>query len=589
MNRFRFCTLLLVSLASAKLNHAEAQKLIEGYVLTAETNEPLPFVNIGILGSRYGTLSNDDGSFSLEIPSDMTSKSIIFSYIGYEPLSIPLTKFQGRSDVTVYLNENPNRLDPVIIQSKGLRNLSRKIGNSYSKSSTVITDSLYAGSEFALLIDVVDEETPYEVTRIQFLVVNNTLGSLKARPRFYKVNPKNGQPGKEFTQFNKIVESRITNGWVKVAFEKSVIIEEDFYISLEWIFDKTDRDYIYDRYNELRKNSPEKIQVRQTIVDGQRVKYEDFGGNLYLGWSIGSSLNPSVIRRNKAYIKYNSMGDWNISSAIPAIRVFLTTDIEVTEQAVSSSKTPQLFDQPLYKIIDVDLISKNNTDYKVKSLQKHYEITLSNSTTIDIQTRFNNNQLLINAYNKSEFYQTGYVALSEVYNLTPEVDTIKINLRPGFNNIGNFRISNPNTPYNYNLSAKSSAALSSTTSDSIGLLVKEFTSSRQLPERDKYHALKYFNTQGDTLFMPMNARIFNMVGTESPGYIGQQNTLGILDDQGRAFVFEGEFTLSKELKIGKEIENGQYLGKINSENILIYAYRVVENNQLTSLYINYKQ
>ena len=45
-----------------------SQELIRGQLLDQQTNKPVPYANIGILNANVGTISNEDGNFSINIP-----------------------------------------------------------------------------------------------------------------------------------------------------------------------------------------------------------------------------------------------------------------------------------------------------------------------------------------------------------------------------------------------------------------------------------------------------------------------------------------------------------------------------------------
>ena len=48
-----------------------AQVFVSGLVSTAATGEPLPYVNIGIPNEGVGTVSNEAGYYTLELPEHL--------------------------------------------------------------------------------------------------------------------------------------------------------------------------------------------------------------------------------------------------------------------------------------------------------------------------------------------------------------------------------------------------------------------------------------------------------------------------------------------------------------------------------------
>jgi hypothetical protein len=61
---------------------AHSQILVQGKVMDTN-NRPIPYVNIGILNSTFGTISNEDGSFAMRIPVSHQFDSVLFSALGY--------------------------------------------------------------------------------------------------------------------------------------------------------------------------------------------------------------------------------------------------------------------------------------------------------------------------------------------------------------------------------------------------------------------------------------------------------------------------------------------------------------------------
>jgi len=70
---------------------ASRQISFGGEIQDAETGESLPFAAIWVQNSIMGTISNEDGIFSLQIRASVTNDSILISYLGYQTLTIPLT------------------------------------------------------------------------------------------------------------------------------------------------------------------------------------------------------------------------------------------------------------------------------------------------------------------------------------------------------------------------------------------------------------------------------------------------------------------------------------------------------------------
>ena len=93
-----------------KAKMAGAQRQIQGLVQDAATQEPIPFANIMIAGTKDGTLTDIDGKFKLNVAS--STQQLAVSYLGYEEQVVKL----GNSDqVEVLLNESNQVLSEVVI------------------------------------------------------------------------------------------------------------------------------------------------------------------------------------------------------------------------------------------------------------------------------------------------------------------------------------------------------------------------------------------------------------------------------------------------------------------------------------------
>ena len=124
MNKF---SILLIALFF--IFNADAQNLIKGKVIDAETRESLAFANITFNGIKNkGLISDIDGNFKfIRRPS---IKSIEVSYLGYENKTV---KISSNESVEVALQPSLERLDEVLItntEDPALRVVRKVIANS---------------------------------------------------------------------------------------------------------------------------------------------------------------------------------------------------------------------------------------------------------------------------------------------------------------------------------------------------------------------------------------------------------------------------------------------------------------------------
>ncbi|HKJ43468.1 MAG TPA: TonB-dependent receptor [Sunxiuqinia sp.] len=88
---------------------AYAQNItVKGTVTDAQTNEPIPGVNVVVKGTTSGTVTNVDGVYNLSVPSDGV---LVFSFIGYSPKEFPV---KGKTKLNVSLKTDTKQLDEVV-------------------------------------------------------------------------------------------------------------------------------------------------------------------------------------------------------------------------------------------------------------------------------------------------------------------------------------------------------------------------------------------------------------------------------------------------------------------------------------------
>src|SRR5687768_14864816 len=95
---------------------------ISGRVHDASTNEPLPFVNIILKGTKAGTTTDFDGNYI--ITSSVPGDSIIISYIGYLQQSKPVKA--GTAQV-INIQLKPNTVDLEVVEIRPGENPAHRI------------------------------------------------------------------------------------------------------------------------------------------------------------------------------------------------------------------------------------------------------------------------------------------------------------------------------------------------------------------------------------------------------------------------------------------------------------------------------
>lgn len=90
----------------------ETLALVTGTVQD-ETGAPLPGAAILVKGTTQGTITNLDGKFSIDVPSDAV---LVISYLGYLPQEVSVN---GQSTLTIQLQPDAKQLDELVVVGYG--------------------------------------------------------------------------------------------------------------------------------------------------------------------------------------------------------------------------------------------------------------------------------------------------------------------------------------------------------------------------------------------------------------------------------------------------------------------------------------
>ncbi|OXA99094.1 SusC/RagA family TonB-linked outer membrane protein [Flavobacterium oncorhynchi] len=124
--------LILILVFSAAVN---AQITVSGTV--SDSNGPIPGVNIIVKGTKTSTVSNFDGTYTLQ--SVPANSILVFSFIGYKTHEVSVN---NKTKIDALLEENLNDLKEVVVVGYGTVKRADLTGAVSTVSSTAITQSV---------------------------------------------------------------------------------------------------------------------------------------------------------------------------------------------------------------------------------------------------------------------------------------------------------------------------------------------------------------------------------------------------------------------------------------------------------------
>ena len=109
--------ILLTALILSLNNHVFSQTQFTGSVIDAKSKRALAYVNIGVKEKNIGTVSKEDGSFTINLPLEHQSDVLTFSMVGYHESNRPIKELSLDKNV-IELKEKSTLLEEVVITGK---------------------------------------------------------------------------------------------------------------------------------------------------------------------------------------------------------------------------------------------------------------------------------------------------------------------------------------------------------------------------------------------------------------------------------------------------------------------------------------
>jgi hypothetical protein len=100
--------------------YLNAQEL-RGIVTNKKTGQPIPYVNIGVVGRNIGTVSDANGHYTLAVDTALDSDTLKASCIGYASYSVKVSQFRHQKGNDLQLEERIIELKEVVIRPKAFR------------------------------------------------------------------------------------------------------------------------------------------------------------------------------------------------------------------------------------------------------------------------------------------------------------------------------------------------------------------------------------------------------------------------------------------------------------------------------------
>ena len=206
---------------------------ISGRVTDAKTGQPLPFVNIGVVGKALGTVTNEQGQYQLAFKESLAADTVRISYLGYRPQLLTLR--QLRAQPNNQLTPTAVALAEVRVQASRRAWRDRTLGfTGNSENSTLSLEPKDLGAETGTVIYL--KRKPTQVLRANFNVAYNRVGNVTLRVNLYRLDAKGHPTNEKLLRREVLLHTTATHGPISVDLAPdNLLLSEDFFLSLEWV------------------------------------------------------------------------------------------------------------------------------------------------------------------------------------------------------------------------------------------------------------------------------------------------------------------------------------------------------------------
>jgi hypothetical protein len=216
-------------------SYAEAQTFT-GKVIDAESKQPIKYTSIGIVRKNIGTVSDESGNFTIDLPAQNDKDTIMFSLIGYNSFELEVMKFKKEylfKEKQIELGKKIVTLSNVIIISNKYT-----IGIVGNKTIRLMSVAFFTHPDLGCEIGTVMKikKTPAFIQNVNFAIASNKFDSIIFRVNICKME--NGLPGVSILNEPIFVTTKMKKGILSVDLRNyNLYVEDNFFLSLEWIKD----------------------------------------------------------------------------------------------------------------------------------------------------------------------------------------------------------------------------------------------------------------------------------------------------------------------------------------------------------------
>ena len=204
---------------------------ISGRVTDGRTHAALPYVNIGVVGKALGTVTDEQGAYTLAFQQSLAAETVRVSSLGYAPRTLTLAELAAHPNVALTPEAVP--LAEVQVKGKALFRRTHTLGNTGNAemaTNTFASNSL--GGQVGTVIKL--SRRPTRLVKAVFNIARSSPGQVTFRVNIYRLGPDGLPTEVKLLPRDVIVTSPIVRGPITVDLSADhLVLNEDFFLAIE--------------------------------------------------------------------------------------------------------------------------------------------------------------------------------------------------------------------------------------------------------------------------------------------------------------------------------------------------------------------
>ena len=214
------------------LNLQLSGQTIAGKIVNASNSEPLIYATIGVIETSVGTITDEEGEFSLEVKGIPVNSLVRFSMIGFKSKIYTMEELINKDNI-IRLESEIYKLPEVVVNSSGKI---RKVGTTGISPRGGVCgwggNQTGEGWEIGTKIELGD--LPVRLKSLHIRVNRQSYDSTLLRLHIRSIV--DNMPLSELLNTDILISLKKETGWIEIDLNKyNLVYKGDIVLSLEWI------------------------------------------------------------------------------------------------------------------------------------------------------------------------------------------------------------------------------------------------------------------------------------------------------------------------------------------------------------------